>query len=113
MADQCLFCRIVRREIPVRVIHETEDTLAFADINPQAPFHALVIPKAHVGSLDEATDAAQVGRLALVGAELARREGFAASGYRSVINTNADAGQTVFHLHLHVLAGRRLDWPPG
>lgn len=113
MADQCLFCRIVRKEIPARIVHETEDTVAFADINPQAPLHVLVIPRAHVASLDEATDAAQIGRLALVAAEIARREGVAASGYRTVINTNADAGQTVFHVHLHLLAGRRLGWPPG
>lgn len=113
MTDQCLFCRIVRGEIPAKVLHETEDTLAFADIDPKAPLHVLVIPKRHVASLDEATDAALVGRLALVAAELAREGGYAASGYRTVINTNADAGQTVFHLHLHLLAGRRLAWPPG
>ncbi len=113
MADQCLFCRIVRREIPAKIVHETDDTLAFADINPQAPLHVLVIPKEHVASLDTATDAATIGRLALAAAERARREGVAASGYRTVINTNGDAGQTVFHVHLHLLAGRRLGWPPG
>lgn len=113
MAEQCLFCRIVRGEIPAKLIHETDDTIAFADINPQAPLHVLVIPREHIASLDAATDPALVGRLALVAAEIARREGVAASGYRTVINTNGDAGQTVFHIHLHLLAGRRLAWPPG
>lgn len=113
MADHCLFCRIVRREIPAKIVHETDDTLVFADINPQAPVHLLVIPKTHVASLNETEDPALVGRLALVAADIAKREGFAAAGYRAVINTNADAGQTVFHVHLHLLAGRRLHWPPG
>ena len=113
MTDQCLFCRIVRREIPAKIVHETDDTVAFADINPQAPTHVLVIPKSHVASLNEATDAAQIGRLALVAAEIARDAGLAERGYRTVINTNADAGQTVFHVHLHLLGGRRLGWPPG
>ena len=113
MADQCLFCRIVRGEIPARIVHETEHTVAFADINPQAPLHVLVIPREHVASLAEAKDPALIGRLALAAAEIARAEGAEAAGYRTVINTNADAGQTVFHLHLHLLAGRRMKWPPG
>ncbi len=113
MADNCLFCRIVRREIPATVVAETEDCVAFRDINPQAPVHVLVIPREHVESLDVAADPRLVGRLALVAAEIARKEGIADSGYRTVINTNADAGQTVFHIHLHLLGGRRLGWPPG
>jgi histidine triad (HIT) family protein len=113
MADQCLFCRIVRREIPATLVAETEDCVAFRDINPQAPVHVLVVPRQHVSSLNEAPDAQLVGRLALVAAEIAQKEGIAASGYRTVINTNADAGQTVFHIHLHLLGGRRLGWPPG
>ena len=113
MADQCLFCRIGRGEIPARIVHETEHTVAFADINPQAPLHVLVIPREHVASLAEAKDPALIGRLALAAAEIARAEGAEAAGYRTVINTNADAGQTVFHLHLHLLAGRRMKWPPG
>jgi histidine triad (HIT) family protein len=113
MADQCLFCRIVRGEIPAKIVHETEHTVAFADINPQAPLHVLVIPREHVASLAEAKDPVLVGRLALAAADIARREGVEASGYRTVINTNGDAGQTVFHVHLHLLAGRRLGWPPG
>ena len=113
MADQCLFCRIVRGEIPAKVVLETEECLAFRDINPQAPVHVVVIPKHHVASLDAAKDPATVGRLGLVAAEIARREGIAESGYRTVINTNGDGGQTVFHLHLHLLGGRQMAWPPG
>jgi histidine triad (HIT) family protein len=113
MADQCLFCRIVRREIPATLVVETEDCVAFRDINPQAPVHVLVVPREHVSSLNDAADPHLVGRLALVAAEIARKEGIADSGYRTVINTNADAGQTVFHIHLHLLGGRRLGWPPG
>ena len=113
MADDCLFCRIVRGEIPARLVAETPECVAFHDVNPQAPLHVLVIPREHVASLAEARDATLVGRLALAAAEIARREGVEASGYRTVINTNEDAGQTVFHIHLHLLAGRRLGWPPG
>jgi histidine triad (HIT) family protein len=113
MPDQCLFCRIVRREIPATLVLETDEVVAFRDINPQAPVHVLVIPKEHVASLDVATDASMVGRLALVAAEIARTEGIATAGYRTVINTNAGAGQTVFHIHLHLLGGRALGWPPG
>ena len=92
---------------------ETPECVAFRDINPQAPVHVLVIPREHVASLNEARDAATIGRLALVAAEIAREEGIADGGYRTVINTNADAGQTVFHVHLHLLGGRRMGWPPG
>jgi len=113
MEGSCLFCRIVRGEIPAKLVADTEDCLAFRDVNPQAPLHVLVIPKQHVASLATADDAALVGRLSLVAAEIARREGFEERGYRTVVNTNGDAGQTVFHLHLHLLAGRRLSWPPG
>jgi histidine triad (HIT) family protein len=113
MAEQCLFCRIVRKEIPAAIVAETDDCVAFRDVNPQAPVHILVVPREHVASLDQAGDAALVGRLALLAAELARKEGIAANGYRTVMNTNADAGQTVFHIHLHLLGGRKLGWPPG
>jgi histidine triad (HIT) family protein len=113
MADQCLFCRIVRREIPATLVAETEDCVAFRDINPQAPVHVIVIPRRHVASLNDVTDAQLVGRLATLAAGIARTEGIADSGYRTVINTNADAGQTVFHMHLHLLGGRRMAWPPG
>lgn len=113
MANQCLFCRIVQGEIPATLLVETEDCVAFRDVNPQAPVHVLVLPREHIESLNDASDARVVGRLATVAAEIARKEGIAESGYRTVINTNADAGQTVFHLHLHLLGGRRMGWPPG
>ena len=113
MADDCLFCRIIRKEIPAKIVAEDEHCVAFRDINPQAPTHVLVIPRTHVASLNEATDATLVGRLQLFAARIARSEGLAERGYRTVVNTNADAGQTVFHIHVHVLGGRRLGWPPG
>jgi len=113
VADDCLFCRIVRKEIPAKLVAEDEHCVAFRDINPQAPVHVLVIPRAHVPSLNQATDAEMIGRLSLMAANIARSEGVAESGYRTVINTNAGAGQTVFHVHLHLLGGRALHWPPG
>jgi histidine triad (HIT) family protein len=113
MADDCLFCRIVRKEIPVKLVAEDEHSVAFRDINPQAPVHVLVIPREHVASLDQAKDAEMLGRLSLMAAEIARTEGVSAGGYRTVMNTNAAAGQTVFHVHLHLLGGRSMHWPPG
>ncbi len=112
MAD-CLFCRIVRKEIPAQIVAETEHCLAFRDISPQAPTHVLVIPKMHVVSLDGVTDPLDAGRLVLLAAELARTLGVAESGYRVVMNTGDDGGQTVHHLHAHLLAGRAMHWPPG
>jgi histidine triad (HIT) family protein len=109
----CLFCRIARGDIPAKKVAETEHCVAFRDINPQAPTHVLVIPREHVATLNDATDPALVGRLSLLAAEIARSEGLAERGYRTVVNTNADAGQTVFHIHLHLLGGRRMGWPPG
>ena len=113
MAESCLFCRIVRGEIPAKIVAETPECVAFRDVNPQAPVHVLVIPREHVASLNEATDPAQLGRLMTLAAEIARSEGFAERGYRTVVNTGPEAGQTVFHVHLHLLAGRRLGWTPG
>ena len=113
MAEQCLFCRIARKEIPATIVAENDSMVAFRDINPQAPVHILVIPREHVPSLNQADDAAMIGQLSLFAAELAKREGVSESGYRTVINTNRDAGQTVFHVHLHLLGGRSLGWPPG
>jgi histidine triad (HIT) family protein len=113
MADDCLFCRIVRGEIPAKLVAEDEHSVAFRDITPQAPVHILIIPREHVASLNQATDAAMLGRLSLMAADLARKEGISESGYRTVVNTNAAAGQTVFHLHLHLLGGRSMHWPPG
>ena len=114
-SENCIFCKIVAGEIPAAKVFEDERALAFSDINPQAPTHALVIPRAHIASLNEAEelDAALLGHLLLVAARVAREAGHADGGFRTVINTNADAGQTVFHVHVHVLGGRRLTWPPG
>ena len=113
MADDCLFCRIVRKEIPAAVVLSDDHVIAFRDINPQAPVHVVIVPRDHVASLNDATDAAMLGRLSLAAVEIAKREGIAESGYRTVVNTNRAAGQTVFHIHLHLLGGRSLAWPPG
>jgi len=111
----CLFCKIGAGEIPADVIHETDAVRAFRDINPQAPTHALIIPKRHIASINElqGDDADIVGKLFLAAKDIAREEGFAEPGYRVVMNCNAAAGQTVFHIHLHLLGGRDLHWPPG
>jgi len=113
VADACLFCRIVAKEIPAKIVAETADCVAFRDVNPQAPVHVVVVPRTHVPSLNEVTDATIVGKLAQLAKDLAQREGLTERGYRLVINTNADAGQTVFHLHMHLLGGRKMSWPPG
>jgi histidine triad (HIT) family protein len=111
--SECLFCRIARGELGANVVAEDEQFVAFRDINPQAPVHVLVIPRAHVATLNEANDAALLGGLLAKAREVAQAEGLAARGYRVVINTNAEAGQSVFHLHAHVLGGRPMRWPPG
>jgi histidine triad (HIT) family protein len=113
--NDCLFCRIVKREIPASIVYEDERLLAFNDINPQAPTHVLIIPKRHIASLNELEpgDDQVVGELARRAAALAAEKGIAAGGYRTVFNTNRDAGQTVFHIHLHLLGGRQMKWPPG
>ena len=112
MSADCLFCRIARGEIPATIVAQNDDCVAFRDIDPKAPTHVLVIPREHVASLSEATDAAMVGKLALMAADIAKEEGLD-GGYRTVINTGPDAGQTVHHIHLHLLGGRQLHWPPG
>lgn len=113
MPDGCLFCKIVAREIPATIVSETDDALAFRDISPAAPVHVLVIPKAHHDSLAIADDEAMLGHLMSFAAKVAAQEGIAESGYRTVVNTGHNGGQTVDHLHLHVLGGRRMTWPPG
>ena len=113
MTDTCLFCKIVRKEIPATIVLETEHVVAFRDIDPKAPTHVVVVPRVHVASLDDATDAQMLGELMLAAAAIARAEGIADGGYRTVVNCGADAGQSVFHLHLHLLGGRTLAWPPG
>ena len=113
--QSCLFCRIVAGEIPADIIYQDEHCLVFRDVNPQSPVHALVIPRTHVKSLREASqiDSAELGHLLHVAARIADEQGLSESGYRTVINTGAGAGQSVFHLHIHVLGGRPLSWPPG
>lgn len=113
MSADCLFCRIIRREIPAAIVAEDEHCVAFRDIGPKAPTHILVIPRQHVSTLDDVTDPLLIGRVMGMAAEVARQEKIVEAGYRAVINTNADGGQTVFHLHVHVLGGRRMTWPPG
>ncbi len=113
MSESCLFCRIIRGELPVTIVAENAHAVAFRDIHPQAPVHVLVVPKRHIASLADASDPLELGWVALLAAAVARSEGIAAGGYRTVVNTGADGGQTVGHLHLHVLGGRQLAWPPG
>ena len=113
MADACLFCRIVLGEVPATIVASNADCMAFRDINPAAPTHVLVIPKVHVASLNDVTDFATVAAMMQMAQEVARGEAIAESGYRVVFNTNRHGGQTVAHLHLHVLGGRRMVWPPG
>jgi len=109
----CLFCKVASGDIPATVVKRADGLLAFQDINPQAPTHLLVIPTEHVASLSEATDENLLGRMLGFARDLAREVGIAERGYRVVLNTNADGGQTVFHLHLHLLGGRAMRWPPG
>jgi len=113
--DDCLFCKIVAGEIPSELVHEGERLVAFRDINPQAPLHVLVIPREHVTSLDTADPSSGdlLGEALLLAADIARREGVSDAGYRTVINTGDHGGQTVHHLHVHLLGGRSLGWPPG
>jgi len=110
-----LFGKIIRREIPADIVYEDDDVLAFRDVNPQAPVHVLFIPKKPLATLNDAQegDAAMLGKVVLAAAKWARQQGFAEDGYRCVINCNRDGGQTVFHVHVHLLAGRQLQWPPG
>jgi histidine triad (HIT) family protein len=114
MSD-CLFCKIINREIPGSIVYEDDRVLAFNDINPQAPTHVLLVPKRHIASLNDLTpdDDRVVGELARRAGVIARERGIADGGYRTVFNTNRDAGQTVFHVHLHLLGGRPMSWPPG
>ncbi len=111
----CLFCGIVSGRIPARIVHRDEDTVAFEDVNPQAPMHVLVVPRRHIATANDfgPEDEALVGKLLRVGARIAKERGFEGSGWRAVMNTNADAGQSVFHVHLHVIGGRHMRWPPG
>jgi histidine triad (HIT) family protein len=114
-SNNCLFCRIIQGEIPADFQHQDERCVVIRDLNPQAPTHVLVIPREHIESLNDAShkDEPLLGHLLRVGARIANNEGHADSGYRTVINSGAGAGQSVFHLHVHILAGRPMNWPPG
>lgn len=113
--SNCLFCRIAAGEIPAKLAYEDSDVVAFHDINPQAPLHVLIIPRKHIPTINaiQEEDAALVGKLYLAAQKIAADAGYAEDGYRAVMNCGEDAGQTVFHIHLHLLAGRHLSWPPG
>jgi histidine triad (HIT) family protein len=114
MSD-CLFCKFVSGEIKSDTVYEDEEVLAFRDINPQAPTHILIIPKRHIATLNdlEPEDEALIGKLFLTAKKVAKAEGIDEKGYRTVINCNKDAGQSVFHIHMHLMGGRYMDWPPG
>jgi histidine triad (HIT) family protein len=111
----CLFCKIVAGQIPGAIVYQDDRLIAFKDINPQAPMHVLIVPRRHIASLNalRPEDDGLVGEMVRRAAALAAEQGYAERGYRTVFNCNADAGQTVFHIHLHVLGGRTLTWPPG
>ena len=111
----CIFCQVATHETHSKILYEDEQCVVFQDINPKAPVHVLVIPRKHITSLNEAQeeDKALLGHMLMVAGRMAREQGIDGTGYRTVINTNAEAGQTVFHLHIHILGGRILHWPPG
>jgi histidine triad (HIT) family protein len=111
----CLFCKIIAGEIPGTIVHQDDSVVALKDINPQAPLHVLIMPRRHISTLNDLgpDDDALVGSMFRVAAGLAKAHGYAERGYRTVFNCNREAGQTVFHIHLHLLAGRGLEWPPG
>ena len=115
MADTCLFCKIIAGTIPASVVHQDEDVVVINDINPQAPTHVLIIPRRHIATLNDlaADDDRLIGAMFRTAADIAKQRGFAERGYRTVFNCNSEAGQSVFHIHLHLLGGRRMTWPPG
>ena len=112
---ETIFSKIIRKEIPAQIVYEDDEVLAFRDINPQAPVHILIIPKKQIATLNDLRpeDAPLIGKLYLVAGQLASEMGFAEDGYRTVFNCNSHGGQEVYHLHLHLLAGRQMNWPPG
>ena len=114
-SEDCLFCKILAGNIPADIIYESETAIAFRDINPKAPTHVVIIPRQHIATINdiEEDDQAIIGSLYLAAREIAAAEGLADDGYRTVMNCNEAAGQTVFHIHLHLLGGRALGWPPG
>ncbi|SFV69258.1 Bis(5'-nucleosyl)-tetraphosphatase (asymmetrical) [hydrothermal vent metagenome] len=112
MSD-CLFCQIIKDTIPAKKLYEDDEILAFYDVSPQAPTHFLVIPKEHISTLNDTQNKELIGKLSIVASKIATNLGFAKKGFRVVMNCNEDGGQTVYHIHLHCLAGRQLTWPPG
>jgi histidine triad (HIT) family protein len=113
MADSCIFCKIARGEIPAQMVANNKELVAFRDLNPQAPVHILIVPRKHIASLDDTADSYLLGQMVSLASAIARQEKIAKSGYRTVINTGKDGGQSVDHLHLHLLGGRAMTWPPG
>lgn len=113
MADDCIFCKITAKEIPVEVLYEDDEFIAFRDVNPQAPVHALVVPKRHYATIMDMDEPGILGRAMAACLEVARKTGVTEDGFRTVINCRDDGGQTVYHVHIHVLGGRFLAWPPG
>jgi histidine triad (HIT) family protein len=113
--SECLFCKIIDGQIPAQFVHQDDQLVAIRDINPQAPLHVLIIPRRHIATLNDlaAPDDTLIGSMLRCAGAIAKRHGYAERGYRTVFNCNREAGQTVFHIHLHVLAGRGLTWPPG
>ena len=112
---ETIFNKIIRKEIPAQIVFENDEILAFRDVSPQAPLHVLIIPKKTISTLNDATDAdvLLIGKIVLAAAEIAKKEGISENGYRLVMNCNQDGGQSVYHLHFHLLGGRKLTWPPG
>lgn len=115
MSDSCLFCKIIAGTIPAAFVHQDEDVVAINDVNPQAPTHVLILPRRHIPTLNDLTpdDDSLVGVMTRTAAAIAKTRGLSDRGYRTVFNTNSEAGQSVFHIHLHLLGGRRMTWPPG
>ena len=113
--DNCIFCKIINKEVPSKIVYEDEKVLAFDDINPKAPIHVLLISKEHFGTLNEIPEEKKdiLSRLLLIARQIAQEKGIAESGYRIVLNTERDSGQEVFHIHFHLLGGRQMKWPPG
>lgn len=114
MSD-CIFCKIIKKEIPAKIIYEDDNVIAFEDINPQAPVHLLIVPRKHIPTLLDLTpeDNQLIGHILLTANNLAKNKGISVSGFRTVFNCNKDAGQAVYHIHLHILGGRGMAWPPG
>lgn len=114
MSD-CIFCKIIKKEIPAKIVHEDDMVIAFEDVNPQAPVHLLVVPRKHIPTLLDLTpeDSQLMGHIFLTANNLAKNKGISVSGFRTVFNCNKDAGQAVYHIHLHIFGGRRMAWPPG